>query len=392
MTHGPANGNAIVKNPVFLVLGAVGLAALIVLPVLSHAPNRLLGGQPIHLFAMPPVAVAALLITMAGVAAAAFPRQGRMLYVVVLVVSLLAPVAFVWGAGEVASRLAVTAPPIARTSTGPAGWVLVVAAYLAAAEAVHRLRLKAWARAAVIVAAIAPLAAMLSMGHMDELALMKEYEVKRDEFIAALVQHARIVIASFIPALVLGIPLGVFAHRSQKLRGPLLGVLGLIQTIPSIALFGILMAPLSQLAKHSPWLQGMGISGIGLAPAAIALTLYSLLPIVRNTATGLAEVPAAALDAATGMGMNRWQVLTRIEVPIALPVILSGVRVILVQSIGLAAVAALIGAGGLGAIMFQGLFANAADLILLGAVPIVGIAVIVDVVFRLAAAPRKGTA
>jgi osmoprotectant transport system permease protein len=382
-----ADGAPAVANPVFLALGGVALAGLLVLPALTHAPNRLLSGQPLPLWALPAPAIAALIATTAWIAGAAFLRQSRTVWWLALAAALIAPIAFVWGAGDAAGALAATSPPIARTSTGPAGWVLIVTAYLAAAEAVRRLGLSAWWRAAVVLCAVAPLVLLLSADTLDELALMKEYAVKHDEFTAALRQHGRIVIASFLPALVLGVPLGVLAYRSRRLRGPLLGVLGLIQTIPSIALFGLLMAPLSQLARHLPWLADLGVSGIGLAPAAIALALYSLLPIVRNTATGLAEVPAAALDAAAGMGMNRWQVLAHIEVPIALPVILSGLRITLVQSIGLAAVAALIGAGGLGAIMFQGLFANAADLIMLGVVPIVGITVIVDVVFRLIASP-----
>ncbi|HEY1723086.1 MAG TPA: ABC transporter permease [Magnetospirillaceae bacterium] len=387
-----SNG-AFVKNPVFLTLGAVALLAAIALPVLSHAPNRLLGGQPLYLSALPNGAAIVLILALAIATGCAFAPQRRDIWIIALVAALIAPIAYVWGTGEAATALAAASAPIARTSTGTAGWVVIITMYLAAAESVRRLSLRAWGRALIVICAIGPIIAMVASGHLDQLALMKEYAVKHDEFAAALRQHAHIVLASFIPALVIGVPLGIVAHRSAKLNGPLLGVLGLIQTIPSIALFGILMAPLSGLARHIPALRDLGISGIGLAPAAIALTLYSLLPIVRNTATGLGEVPAAALDAAAGMGMNRWQILRQIEVPIALPVILSGLRITLVQSIGLAAVAALIGAGGLGSIMFQGLFANAGDLILLGVVPIVGIAVIVDVVFRLIASPpNRGAA
>jgi len=241
-------------------------------------------------------------------------------------------------------------------------------------------------RAVVTALAIAPVALLLATGQLDELAILKEYAAKRDVFSDAVLQHGRIVVAAFAPATAVGLPLGVWAHRSASVRGALLAVLNIVQTVPSIALFGLLMAPLSYLARHAPWAADLGISGIGLAPAALALILYSLLPIVRNTAAGLDGVPQDAVDAARGMGMSRWQILTRIEIPLALPVILSGLRITLVQAIGLAAVAALIGAGGLGAIMFQGLFANAAAQILLGTVPIVAMAVGIDILFRLIAA------
>ena len=162
----------------------------------------------------------------------------------------------------------------------------------------------------------------------------------------------------------------------------MLAVLNVIQTIPSIALFGLLMAPLSALAVAVPWLRTLGISGIGLAPAIIALTLYCLLPIVRNTYEGLVQVPHHVVDAARGMGMTERQILAKVQIPLALPVFLSGLRVTIVQALGLAAVAALIGAGGLGSIMFQGLFSNALDLVLLGAVPIVVMVVVVDAFFK----------
>src|SRR3546814_7632231 len=127
-----------------------------------------------------------------------------------------------------------------------------------------------------------------------------------------------------------------------------------------------------------PWLAEIGVSGVGMTPAVVALSLYCLLPIVRNTSAGLAGVAPSVVEAARGMGMTPRQIFLRIEVPLALPVFLSGLRITLIQAIGLAVVAALIGAGGLGSIMFQGLFANALDLVLLGALPTILIAVVVD--------------
>jgi osmoprotectant transport system permease protein len=173
------------------------------------------------------------------------------------------------------------------------------------------------------------------------------------------------------------------ARRRPALGAGLFPLLNIVQTIPSIALFGLLIAPLSALAAMFPLLGTLGIGGVGVLPAVIALVLYSLLPITRNTAEGLAGVAPAALEAGRGLGMSQRQLLWRVEVPLALPVILSGLRTAAIQAVGLAAVAALIGAGGLGAIMFQGLFADALDLVLLGVIPIVLLALAVDWLFRI---------
>jgi osmoprotectant transport system permease protein len=125
-----------------------------------------------------------------------------------------------------------------------------------------------------------------------------------------------------------------------------------------------------------------------LAPAVIALVLYSLLPVVRSTVAGLAQVPLPVVEAATGMGLTRGQVFRKVELPIALPVFLSGLRIAAVQAVGLAVVAALIGAGGLGALVFQGLASGALDLVLLGVIPVIALAVVVDAVFGILASYR----
>jgi osmoprotectant transport system permease protein len=142
------------------------------------------------------------------------------------------------------------------------------------------------------------------------------------------------------------------------------------------------MAPLAWLAMQLPALGHAGISGVGLAPAVLALLLYSLLPIVRSALAGLAQVPAATVDAARAMGMSSWQILWQIELPLQLPVLLVGLRTAVVQTTGLAAVSALIGAGGLGQIMFDGLFSAANDLVILGVVPIVMLAMLADGFFK----------
>jgi osmoprotectant transport system permease protein len=137
---------------------------------------------------------------------------------------------------------------------------------------------------------------------------------------------------------------------------------------------------LAALAVAVPTLAQWGIGGIGYAPAVVALFLYALLPVVANTVLGLASVDPAVVDAARGMGLTDGQVLTRIRWPLALPTIVTGVRVVLVQNMGLAAIAALIGGGGLGTFIFQGIGQTAIDLVLLGALPTVALALAAGVV------------
>ncbi|MFE0757383.1 ABC transporter permease [Inquilinus sp. NPDC058860] len=370
----------LIRNRVLLVLGVVALAGGLALPILTHAPNRLLSGKPIGAldlagpWAALPVAAAVLLL----VGAVVPPRRWTL--AAQLAAGIGIAIGLVWLAGIQAELLAAGARPSARTSLGAGFWVLALAALLAAADAARRLTLGPLARLAAALLLAVPVAALIAGGAVDQLSLMKEYVQQHGVFGPQVLRHLLLVGLALVPTLLIGVPLGIAAHRSAAARGPIFSILGIIQTIPSIALFGLLIAPLSALSAALPWL---GVSGIGITPAVIALTLYSLLPIARNTAAGLGQVEAGVIDAARGIGMTRRQIFRKVEVPLALPVFLSGLRITLIQAIGLAAVAALIGAGGLGAVMFQGLFANALDLVLLGALPIILMAVAVDAVFRI---------
>lgn len=369
-----------------IVLGAVGL------PFLTYAPNRLVSGQPVPLWVAGKMADLIFLVPglflIAGVFIDQTPQLLRALIVAaVLFLSGLLHLAAL-GAETLAQAGSATA---SRTSFGSGFWVMAVATALSLADLTARAGLSPVSRVFVGLMAAVPVAAMIFFGHLDAMSIMKEHANKADLFHQAVIRHFVIVISALIPTLLVGVPLGVLAFRSTAVGGPILTVLNIIQTVPSIALFGLLMAPLSALAVMVPALRDLGISGIGLAPAVIALTLYSILPIVRNTSEGLAQVPATVTEAAIGMGMTARQVFWQVAVPLALPVFLAGLRVTVVQAIGLAAVAALVGAGGLGSIMFQGLFSNALDLVLLGALPIIAIAVLADAIFKLVLALSRKT-
>lgn len=372
-----------VRNRVLLVLAVIGVLAAAGLAFVTHAPNRLVSGEPIALIAAADGAKLLLLVPGIVLVAGAFVPQRRALQAVVAALAAAFLVALWWLAGAHAAALAATAPPAARTSLGAGFWALFICATLALIDAARRLSLPPAAGVLFGAAVAAAVAVLGAAGALDELSIVKEYAARRDVFGDALARHLVIVVAALAPTAMMGMPLGVAAHRRKMLAAWLFPLLNVVQTIPSIALFGMLLVPLSGLAAAFPRVAALGISGIGLAPAIIALVLYSLLPIVRNVTEGLAGVSPAAIEAARGMGMTARQIFWRVEFPLALPVLLSGLRVSTVQAIGLAAVAALIGAGGLGALMFEGLFANALDLALLGAVPVILLALTADALLGL---------
>lgn len=386
----------LVKNRVLCVLVVAGIAAALGLAFLTHAPNRLVAGTGISLADVVSgtdgfnvgrgLAILLTLLPALLLVAGVFMRPARGTHFFVGVAATLLLAGLVWLAADHATRLASTATGIARTSFGSAFWLLAALSWLVAADATKRLALKPAYRLLAGAAVIAPVLALVAVGALNQLSLLKEYANRHDVFNAALLQHVQIVVASLVPALVIGMPLGIASVRvrgwGRALRPPLFAVLNIIQTVPSIALFGLLMAPLALLAASVPALAQWGIKGIGLTPAVIALTLYSLLPVVRSTAAGLSQVPQPVIDAALGMGLTQRQIFWKVELPLALPIFLSGLRVATVQAIGMAMVAALIGAGGFGAIMFQGLLSGALDLVLLGVVPVVAMAVVVDALLK----------
>jgi len=187
----------------------------------------------------------------------------------------------------------------------------------------------------------------------------------RSEVLQLTFEHLLLVLIATGSASLIGIPVGIILTRRTSLAKPVLAVANVLQTIPSLALFGFLIPVL-------------GPYGIGRVPAIIALFLYSLLPIIRNTFTGVNGVDPAVREAARGMGMTDWQMLTQVELPLALNVIVAGVRVATVISVGTATIAAAIGAGGLGTYIFRGLRTVDRTLILAGAVPAAAMALLAD--------------
>jgi osmoprotectant transport system permease protein len=195
---------------------------------------------------------------------------------------------------------------------------------------------------------------------------MFDFFVKnRVQIVTLTVEHIWLVAIAMLIAIVAGVPLGILISRRDWLRKPILGSVNVIQTIPSLALFGFLL-PL-------PWL---GARAERLAIAALAA--YALLPIVRNTYTGILGIDPAVREAAVGMGLNSRQMLWKVELPLTAPFIFSGIRIATVTAIGVATIAAAVGAGGLGEFIFRGVAMVNNQLILAGAVPAAALAIIAD--------------
>ncbi|MBZ9609286.1 ABC transporter permease subunit [Clostridium estertheticum] len=185
---------------------------------------------------------------------------------------------------------------------------------------------------------------------------------RKSEIIDLFIQHIQLTIFSILVAVLIAVPLGILIVRYRKLTGPIIGFTNVIQSIPSLALLGFLIP----------------ILGIGSTPAIIMAVMYSLLPIVKNTFTGLTNINPALIEAADGMGLTNTQVLLKVRFPLAMPVIMSGIRISSVTAVGLMTIAAFIGAGGLGSLVFTGVSTVNNNMILAGAIPACFLALFLD--------------
>ena len=368
-------------NRVLLLLTMIALAAG-ALPFVNFAPNRLVSGEGRALWQVWSFSPALLLLPLCLLIGLTVAR-GRWALAATLVACELLFAALVWSAGLAASLLASSESPLARTAVGSGLWLWLALCLLACSDAIRRLSPQPlWRWLLQVQIWILPLLLLFS-GELNSLSLLKEYANRQDVFNAALAQHLTLLVGTLVPALLIGVPLGILCYRRPPTQGAVFAVLNVIQTVPSVALFGLLIAPLAGLTRAWPWLSSLGIAGTGMTPALIALVLYALLPLARGVVAGLSQVPTEVLESADAMGMNARQRFWQIQLPLALPVLLRGLRVVAVQTVGMAVIAALIGAGGFGALVFQGLLSSALDLVLLGVIPTIVLAVVVDALFAL---------
>ena len=368
-----------VRSPVLLLLCGISIAVCCGTGFMSHAPNRLADGTAYPIWRAPFVPAGAVALLLAGLAVLSFAPRPRL----ALMLAVALTFAVLATAGVFAMALMEPGHPAQRQALGPAFWILLATSALAMLDAMEALSLRLGTRAVVVAVLAGGFAACASSGLFDALSLTREAASHHALFVAALTRHVALVAAAVVIALAVCAPL-VWAVRYPAIRTPIFSTLGLLQTVPSIALFGLLITPLGFIAAHVPILRAIGVSGLGVTPTLIALVLYSAFPLVRMGDAAFAAVPDEVGDAARGLGYGRRQRFWSVDLPLALPVLISGLRVVTLQAIGLATVAALIGGGGLGTFVFEGIGQYALDLVLIGAIPVILLALAADFVFRLA--------
>jgi osmoprotectant transport system permease protein len=376
-------------NPVLALYLLLALGAAYGLPFVRVAPNRLVSGEPVFLsdalLHLNGQLIVPLLLALFTLLIVAVLQPRKRITEVLVFLAMAAALAGLWLlAGHIANNAnnaIETQNSFARTALGAGFWALGAMAWLIGIDAADRLQLATLPRLLLQIALLLPLLLTLSQGL--NLSIAQEYANHSDVFGPAILRHLQIVMLAVAPALVIGLLLAWRMSKNRELRQAIFPVLNVLQTIPSIALFGLLMAPLAWIALQWPALSRAGIGGVGIAPAVLALLMYALLPIARSALAGLEQVPAEAVYAARAMGMSSRQILWEVELPLALPALFIGLRTAVVQTTGLAAVCALVGAGGLGQIMFDGLFSAANELVILGVIPIVLLAMLADTAFKL---------
>lgn len=372
----------IALNRVLLLLCLTLVVGALALNFVSLAPNRLASGQPIMLMMARPQWLPLALTTALTIFISASFKPIRLMNWLALLSSVTFLLILVFSAGETATHLRQeNNNSLARISLGPGFWLILSAISLIVIDSIHRLNLALSARAIISITILCGLIGLGMSGHLNMLSLAQEYFNRQDVFISEVIRHFFLVTAALIPALIIGSFMGLWAFRVSKIQAPLFSILNLLQTIPSIAMFGLLMAPLTSLIEFFPFLKELGIRGVGVTPAVIALTLYALLPVAQNSLAGFLSTPRNVIDAARGMGMKPRELIWHIIVPLGLPTLLAGIRIVTIQLIGLSVVASLIGAGGLGSFVFQGIGQTATDLVLLGVLPVLLMALCVDLIF-----------
>ena len=377
---------SVVVHKVGVTSAALGLVSLWAFPFTTVAANRLRTGTGVSLVGSLGYGWAAVLVgTWALLAVFSLlpaARGVRLSLARGWVAAALVPgtVALC----EVAAlRLLPEGGAFARLSVGAGAWISVIAAYAVVLCARRELGLNS--RRALLLTAAIPVTfvVMLGTGALSDLGMLKEYANVSDAFWVYVRNTVAYSAAALVAATMVGFALGGLAYSVRRLAQPVFAVVNVFQTIPGLAMIGLLFAPLAWVRQNIPTAQPLGVGGLGWAPVVIALTLYALLSITRNTYAGLAGVPEEVVDAGRGMGMTRMQMMWRIRVPLALPVLFSGERTAAVQTIGNSSLGAFVAAFTLGTLIFGGLSQQAMDLTMLGSVALVLLAVFADEVLRL---------
>lgn len=368
-----------IQDKTLLLLSLVGAAAFSFMNLLELKPNRISQGVKYSSFEFFGGLGVAIIICWLGLIALAFyGKKHKNLMVIIVTTGLLLLLLWIL---QLKTGAYTKGNSSARVSLSAGFYVQVFSIYMLFSSYAKGIKRYQWIKWIGYISIAGLVTFLLMTGAFDDLSLIKEYNTKKTQFADNLRIHALLTLGSVATGALIAIPLGFLAYSSKKLEDKIMIPLSIIETIPSLSLFGILLVPLAGLGRL-PFFDSIGVSGIGWAPAYVALTLYTLLPIGRNTLTGFYSVDKGAIEAAKGMGMSKGQIVQKIELPLAFPVIFTGIRIAFIQTIGGAVLAGLVGGGGLGTFVFLGLGEASPDLILLGVLPIVFFTVLLDYLLK----------
>lgn len=222
------------------------------------------------------------------------------------------------------------------------------------------------------------IAVFLSRGYLDNYSVMREYLAQREQFFGNLWRHINISMSVLVVSVIIGIPLGYLCSRHKQLDSVTLAGISITETIPTLALFAVMRIPLAYLADRFPFLSELGIGSFGTAPAFAALLLYALYLIIHNSRAAFCMIGEELIENAYAMGMTSWDVFIKVQIPTAMPVLLSGIRITLISILVAATLASYVGGGGLGTYIVNGINALSIDMQLLGVIPIFVLTVCAD--------------
>lgn len=368
-----------IHDKTLLLLSSLGAAAFVFMNLIEHKPNRISAGvtySSLEFFGGLGVSLLVLWGILIALAFYEIKYKNRIVFTLtsVLIIALfwlLVSKTEYYIDGEAASRISLSA----------GFYVQIFCMYMLLTTYSQQIKKHTYIKWIGFLSIVGLLYYFLITGAFNDLSLIKEYMNKKAQFYDNLRIHALLTFASVITGTIIAVPLGFLAYSKKSFEDKIMVPLSIIETIPTLALFGIFLVPLAGLGKL-PFFDQIGVSGIGWAPAYVALTLYTLLPIGRNTLTGFHSVNKNVTESARGMGMSKAQILNKIELPLAFPVIFTGIRIAFIQTIGGAVLAGLVGGGGMGTFVFLGLGEASPDLILLGVLPIVFFTVLLDYMLK----------
>ncbi len=367
-----------IKDKTLLLLSLVGVATLIFMPIVTYKPNRISQGVQygsIEYLGQVVIFIVLLWVILMALSFYTKNKKGLLVFIVLTVLFIALFWSLQINSGDYIEN------PAARISLSSGFYIQMFLMYILFSTYTGKSEGYRILKTLGLLSIIGVLGFLFLQGAFNEFSIIKEYYSKESQFFENLRIHAILTFSSVITGAIIAIPLGFLAYSKKRLEGKIMVPLSIIETIPSLSLFAIFLVPLSGLGKVG-FFNALGVSGIGWAPAYLALTLYTLLPIGRNTLTGFYSVDRNIIQAAKGMGMSKSQVLSKIELPLAFPVIFTGIRIAFIQTIGGAVLAGLVGGGGMGTFVFLGLGEASPDLILLGVLPIVFFTIILDYLLK----------